>query len=240
MRILSQFVSGPDPCPYLPDRLATQQYATASVLSPAEYEGLMDAGWRKFGQTLFRPVCAACDQCRPLRVSAADFAPDRSQQRCLRRSTDLEVRVAPPRADAARVSLYRRYQAAQTARKGWPETEGTLESYRRQFVRTPLPSAEISVWEGDALRAVAIADLTPNTVSGVYHFHDPDCRARSLGTFALLQTIRLAQALGKRWAYFGFYVADCPSLAYKARFQPHEILTPSGVWEPNPESRIRV
>ena len=232
MQILDQFVSSPETCPYLPDRLATQQYAIAAKLGPNEYEALMDAGWRKFGQTLFRPICQACAECRPLRIPAAEFVPDRSQARCLRKNADLEVRYAPPTADAARLDLYRRYQAVQTEMKGWPDTERTLGSYRRQFVQNPVPSVEISIWENDILRAVAITDTTPNTVSGVYHFHDPECRSRSLGTFAILQTLVLAQTLKKRWAYFGFYVAGCPSMAYKTRFHPHEILAESGVWEP--------
>lgn len=231
MQILDQFLSGPDTCHYLPDRLATQQYAVAAQLGPDEYEALMNLGWRKFGATLFRPICQECAECRPLRIPAADFVPDRSQERCQRKNADLEVRHAPPIADAARLDLYRRYQATQTALKGWPETERSLRSYRRQFVQSLVPSVEISIWEAGVLRAVAITDITPNTVSGVYHFHDPDCRSRSLGTFALLQTIWLAQALQKRWAYFGFYVAGCPSMDYKKRFRPHEILSASGVWE---------
>lgn len=231
MQILDQFVSGPDTCPYLPDRQATQQCAIAAKLTPDEYEGLMNSGWRKFGQTLFRPVCRTCAECQPLRIPAAEFVPDRSQARCLRKNADLEVRYAPPTADAQRLGLYRSYQATQTVLKGWPDTDRTLGSYRRQFVQNPVPSVEISIWENEVLRAVAITDLTPNTVSGVYHFHDPDCRSRSLGTFAILQTIILAQTLGKRWAYFGFYVAGCPSMAYKTRFHPHEILSVSGVWE---------
>ena len=231
MQILDQFLSGPDVCHYLPDRLATQQYAIASQLSPAEYEALMNAGWRKFGQTLFRPVCRTCAECRPLRIPPADFTPDRSQKRCLRRNAHLQVRHAPPVADAARLELYQRYQAAQTDLKGWPDAERTMGSYTRQFVQNPVPSVETSVWEDGLLRAVAITDITPNAVSGIYHFHDPDCRSRSLGTFALLQTIALAQTLNKRWAYFGFYVSGCPSMEYKTRFHPHEILSPAGIWE---------
>ena len=230
MQVLQQFVSGPDACPYLPDRLATQQYVIANQLSPAEYEDLMDRGWRKFGVTLFRPVCAHCEECRPLRIPTAEFTPNRSQQRTWRKNADLEVRYALPSADAARLDLYRRYQAAQTAAKGWPDTERTATSYARQFVQNLLPSVEISLWEGNALRAVVITDITPNCVSGVYHFHDPDCRARGLGTYALLHMIELARRLGKPWVYFGYSVAGNASMAYKAHFRPHEILQPNGVW----------
>ena len=231
MQILQQFISGPDTCHYLPDRDATQQYAEMAQLSPEEYEGLMNQGWRKFGATLFRPVCAHCSECRPLRIPTAEFTPDRSQQRTWRKNADLEVRYAQPTVDAARLDLYRRYQAEQSATKGWPDTERTAQSYARQFVHNPLPSVEISLWEGDTLRAIVITDITPSCVSGVYHFHDPDCRSRGLGTCVLLHTIELARRLEKPWVYLGYYVAECASMAYKTRFQPHEILQPNGVWE---------
>ena len=230
MRVLDQFVSGPDICQYLPDRMATQEYVVAGQLSPQEYEELMDRGWRKFGLFLFQPICDHCDECRPLRIPIDRFAPDRSQQRAWRKNADLRIQYAPPRVDAARLALYRRYQSSQSALKGWPDTERSAESYARQFVHNPLPGVEISIWEEEQLRAVAIADVTPNVVSGVYHFHDPDCRSRSLGTFAMLHTIELGRRLGKRWAYFGFYVDGCASMSYKARFRPCEVLGTDAVW----------
>ena len=231
MHVLKQFTTGPDPCPYLPDRAATLEHVAVSQLSPGEYEDLMNRGWRKFGPMLFRPVCASCRECRPLRIPVAEFAPSRSQQRNWRKNADLEVRLAPPSVDAARLDLYRRYQAGQAAAKGWPDGERSAASYAFQFVQNPLPSVEVSLWEGEALRAVVLTDLTPRCVSAVYHFHDPDCRARGLGTYALLHVIELAGRLQKPWVYFGFYVAGCASMRYKTHFQPHEILQPNGVWE---------
>ena len=233
MRVLKQFVAGPETCQYLPDRLVTQEYALVSQLSPEEYETLMNRGWRKFGPQLFRPLCDGCRECRPIRIDAAAFAPDRSQKRAFGRNDDLTVRFAHPTVDDARMDLFRRYHAEQAALKGWPDSERSAETYAFQFVRNPVPSIEISVWDGETLRAVALTDVTPNVVSGVYHYHDPDCRERGLGTFVMGQTIALAQRLGRRWAYFGFYVAGCGSMAYKSRFRPCEILGVDGVWRPH-------
>ena len=230
MRVLDQFVSGPEVCQYLPDRLATQEYVLVSQLSGKEYADFMNRGWRKFGPMLFRPICQGCRECRPIRIDAERFAPDRSQRRTIGRNEDLTIRLAPPIVDATRMDLYRRYHESQATIKGWPDAERTAETYAFQFVRNPIPSVEISVWEGEALRAVALTDVTPNVVSGVYHYHEPDCRERGLGTFVMLHTIALAQQLGRRWAYFGFYVAGCGSMAYKARFRPCEILGTDGAW----------
>ena len=63
------------------------------------------------------------------------------------------------------------------------------------------------------------------------HYYDPELYPAGVGTFCMLQTLELARRLEKRWAYFGFYVAGCGSLAYKARFKPCEIMGADGAWK---------
>lgn len=234
MQILHRFQSGPETCHYLPNQEAEMEYELAARLSPEEYERRMNEGWRKFGALLFHPVCRDCRECRPIRIAVGEFAPDRSQRRALRRNADLSIRLAAPSVDAARIALFHRYHAAQAQTKGWPFSQPDMQEYAANFLQNPLPAVEISVWEGEALRAVVLTEVTPNTVSGIYHYHEPDCRDRGLGTFGMLQTIALAQRLQKPWAYFGFYVAGCGSLAYKVRFQPCEALGMDGQWRPLP------
>ena len=230
MKTALQFIEGPEPCLYLPDRLATMEYVVVSRLSPLEYERKMDQGWRKFGAFLFRPVCHGCAECRPIRIPVAQFNPDRSQKRALKRNADLRVMAGRPVVDETRLALYRRYHGERAERKGWPERDGDPVDYAHNFVRNPVPSIEISVWEGDDIRAVVLTDITPQTVSAVYHYHDPDCAGRGLGTFAILQTIALAQALDRPYVYLGYFVGGCGSMAYKARFRPCEIMDPDGSW----------
>ncbi len=230
MLVVHEYTTDPHACAYLPDRLATMQHALTASLSAEEYENLMNRCYRKFGMSLFRPVCGACQACRPLRVPAAEFRPGRSQRRAWKLNQDLEVRIGEPLANAIRLELFRRYHAAQAERKGWSENEIAGDEYAFNFVLNPVPSLEVSVWEGSALRAVLLADITPNVVSAVYHYHDPECAGRGLGTFGVLQAIELARRLQKTWVYLGFYVAGCQSLSYKSRFRPCEIMEPDGVW----------
>lgn len=232
MQVLDTFTDADESCVYLPDRPSRLKYLVVLKLTPEEYETAMNQGYRKFGPLLFRTVCDGCQECRSIRISVTEFAPDRSQRRALKKNADLEVRFGKPIVDAARLALYNRYHASQEARKGWPATEKTAKDYAFSFLHNPVPGVEISVWEGETLRAVVLTDITPTIVSGVYHFHDPDLADRSLGTFAILQTLELARHLHKPWAYFGYYVADCASLSYKARFKPCELLYADGVWRP--------
>ncbi|MCY3021759.1 MAG: arginyltransferase [Planctomycetota bacterium] len=230
MLVLYKFVTEPHPCPYLPGRLAKMEYSYAAQLGAQEYEDLMNAGCRKFGMSFYRPLCEGCRECRPLRVPVERFRPGRSQRRTWKRNQDLEVRLGPPLADAPRLELYNRYHRAQARRKGWPRHSADAEDYAFTFVENPVPSMEISLWEGRALRGVVLADVTPTVVSAVYHYHDPDMPGRGLGTYSILQTIEFARHAGKPWVHLGYYVAGSASMAHKARYRPHEIMDAQGVW----------
>jgi leucyl-tRNA---protein transferase len=230
MLVIYRYTEEPDTCQYLPDQQATQEYELVARISPEEYEARMNAGWRKFGAFLFHPVCTACAECRPIRIVMDQFTPDRSQRRTLKTNADLTVHFARPTVDEARMALWGRYHAGQAARKGWPSRQTSPEDYVANFVRNPVPAVEIAVYEGHALLAIVLTEITPNIVSGIYHYHDPDRRERGLGTFAMLQTLELARRLGKPYAYFGYYVADCASMNYKAKFRPCQILDTDGVW----------
>lgn len=240
MLVINRFQSGNESCVYLPEQTSLLEYEVAIGIRPEEYEDRMNSGWRKFGNTLFRPICLACNACRPIRILADRFQLDRSQVRALRANADLEVSFEPPICDMQRIALFNKYHQHQETRKGWFANATDQMDYYFQFVENTLPAIEISVWEEGRLCAVALTEQTPNTLSGVYHFYDPDLRDRSLGTFVMLQTILLAKNLQKPYAYFGFYVAGCSSLNYKARFRPCELLGADGLWypyEPEKESK---
>jgi len=234
MRVMHQFISPPDPCPYLPDRISQLEYLFVGELSGAEYEEMMNCGCRKFGVAVFRPACNTCRECRPIRVDAGQFRPDRGQRRAWKRNRTLRVATGPPQADAARLALYRRYHAAQTLRKGWPEQHGSEDDYSATFVANPVPNAELSLWDGEQLRAVVLVDITPQALSAIYHYYEPDLARLGLGTAAILHTIELARQSGKKWVYLGFYVAGSRGMEYKARFRPCEILDVKGGWRAQP------
>jgi arginine-tRNA-protein transferase len=104
-------------------------------------------------------------------------------------------------------------------------------SYQREFLVGPTEMTEISVWEGNRLKAIVLTDVEPNAVAGVTHYYDPDWRERSIGLFAMLQTFLLARELGKKWVYLGYYVENSPTMGYKLQFRPCELRGWDGTWE---------
>ncbi len=223
----------PSRCGYLPDRAWSLEYELVRRLSPAEYLQRMERGWRRFGHTLFRPRCQGCTACQSLRVVVERFRPDRSQRRARKRNQgQVTLRIGKPAVSASKLDLYRAYHEYQAAAKGWPGHEDRdFHSYHESFVENPFPVQEWRYYCGERLVGVGYVDDLPGALSAIYFFYDPSLRDRSLGTWNILSLIEHAAARAIPYVYLGYYIADCPSMAYKARFVPNQLLGPDGKWQ---------
>ena len=222
-------ITDPEPCPYLPDRLARNEVHLLLRLGDEEYGQALRSGFRRFGRIVFRPACASCRACTPLRVAVDRFAPSRSQRRVLRRNRDVELEVGEPRVDQERLDLYHAFHRERTQRVGWKPQEITAEDYRHTFIENIRPTLELRYRIEGRLGAVAYVDEAPDAMNSIYCFYHPDFSRRSLGTLDVLAEIELAAHRGRRWLYLGYHIAGCRSLAYKAAFRPAEALL-EGRW----------
>ncbi|REJ64251.1 MAG: arginyltransferase, partial [Proteobacteria bacterium] len=75
----------------------------------------------------------------------------------------------------------------------------------------------------DDLKAVCLTDVLNDGLSMVYSFFDPDLSDRSIGTYLILDHIKMAQELDLPYVYLGYWVPDSPKMGYKARFSGLEI-----------------
>ena len=225
----SRFVTDADSCPYLPDRQWQLEFWYRFAVSPNEHEAELARGARRFGCAYFRPVCDGCRECTPVRVPVRDFEPSRSQRRVLRRNQDVELAVGEPGIDAERLDLYRRFHEQKAVLRGWPRKDVDALEYLESFVQNAVLTHEFRYSMAGKLVAVAYVDESSRALSSQYAFYDPDFEDRSLGTYDVLKEISVAQERGKDYLYLGYYVRDCSSMEYKARFRPHEMLV-DGEW----------
>ena len=232
MRVTAPFLDEPSPCGYLPDQDWRLEYRIAADLTAVEYAGLLLRGWRHFGRALFRPRCLACSACTPIRIDVDRFQPDRSQRRAWKTNHEsIKLTITEPTADPAQLELYRRYHAYQESTKQWPDRQGeTTAEYHETFVDNPFPVEEWRFTLADELIGVGYVDPLPIGPSAITFIHDPKYRSRSLGTYNVLTLINRARDLGLPHVYLGYQINDCPSMAYKARFSPHQTLRPDGHW----------
>jgi len=229
---LGSFVSQDRPCSYLPNRAARMQYELVAQLSAAEYSRLMLAGWRRFGKSLFRPICVGCNECKALRVDVKRFRANQSQKRCRKANKDdVKLVIGTPEVTAEKLALYDRYHAFQIQAKGWADRGPEAEAnYVDAFVDQPFAVQEWCYRLAGELVGVGYVDDVPAGLSAIYFFHAPEHRDRGLGTFNVLSIIDRAADRGDDFAYLGYYVEDCGSLVYKANFRPNQIRNDDDTW----------
>jgi arginine-tRNA-protein transferase len=155
----------------------------------------------------------------------AAFTPSRSQRRTLQRNSDIHVVVQAPTITDEHVQLYNAYHADMQRRRGWPGDRITPLTYFRRYIGGEWTFArEFLYYKHNSLVGVGLADLTPRALSSVYFFHDPAWRPLAPGVFSVLQQLAYAQRQGLQYHYMGYWIAACPSMAYKAQYRPHELL----------------
>lgn len=222
---MARFTTAPYRCAYLSGERARMEYRVLLEASARQHEALLIRGWRRFGREWFRPVCAACNACRSLRIPLATFTPSRSQRRTLHHNAQIDVVVQAPTLTEAHLRLYNAYHADMHQRRGWPWRRTAPIDYFRSYIEGEWEFArEFLYYDGTKLVGVGLADVTPEALSSVYFFHDPAWRPHAPGVFSILQQLAYAQRHGLRYHYLGYWIAGCPSMAYKAQYRPHELL----------------
>lgn len=221
---LSRFTSAEELCPYLHDRMSTLEYKVILDLSPPDWEAMLARGWRRFGPVYFRPACAGCTACVSLRIPVARHQASRSQRRIMRKAERFRVVLGRPVCDRERVALYRRWHADREQQRGWTRSPLNATQYEKEFCFPQSTSQEMAWYDDERLVAVDLVDLTPQSLSSIFFFYDPDYAACSLGIVSVLLEIALARRVGLQQVYLGYRVNGCASMDYKSRFVPHELL----------------
>lgn len=216
------YLTRPHPCSYLPGREASTLFADPdAVVTGRDYGALIAHGFRRSGKLFYRPHCALCDACVPLRVPAAEFKPRRSQRRVLRLNRDVAVQRSGAVFNDEHFRLYQHYMTA----RHFAGRDAIRPQDYQDFLLHP-PEIDCALYEMRAERrllAVALVDHVPQGLSAVYTFFDPAETHRSLGVYAVLWQIREAQRLGLPWVYLGYWIKQCAGMSYKDQYRPCEI-----------------
>lgn len=223
---LQLYRSEPGPCPYLPERASASEGFAVAGLPSTIYEQLMNLGFRRSGQYVYRPVCGSCHECVPLRVPIETFVPSRSQRRALRRNEDVAVSVGEPVCDDEKWRMYTAYIAHQH--------DGAMSTDREDFAAflyaKVTDTIEMTYRIGPRIVGIGLCDVCSDCLSSVYFFFDPVESRRSLGTYSVLMEIDECRRRGLSYWYAGYYVRDCSRMSYKSAFRPNELLVEGGRW----------
>lgn len=229
--LVNYFRSSPMPCPYLPGRLERKLFTRL----PQGEEGarlnaeLTRAGFRRSHDILYRPVCIGCRACVPARIRAGDFAISRSLRRIMKRNKDLTARIRPAQATLEQYRLFVHYQYARHYEGDMARMD--MNDYAHMIEEGAEATRLIEFRDStDELCGVMLIDLLEDGYSAVYSFYRPEDTQRSMGTYMLIWLVLAAAKRGLDHVYLGYWIEKCRKMAYKARFQPLQILTNQG-WQ---------
>ncbi|UPQ87138.1 arginyltransferase [Vibrio sinaloensis] len=208
-------------CSYLSDR----QERVAVALDPAmhcgsSYEVLLANGFRRSGDTIYKPHCDRCQACQAIRVSIPDFTLSRNQKRLLNKAHSIEWQLKESMDDNW-FDLYSHYIEARH-RNGsmYPPKRNEFAQFSQcNWLNTQF----LHLYQSGTLIAIAVTDILSNSASAFYTFFDP-AHPLSLGTLAVLYQAEYCRQQGKQWLYLGYQIDECPAMNYKVRFQRHQRL----------------
>ena len=215
------FLNQEHDCGYLDNRIEQSAFVHPDCsLSIPVYSQLLEHGFRRSGDMVYKPLCQQCSACIPVRIAVNDFRPSRSQKRVLRNQGLISVKVKPQSLEQNHYELYLKYQQARHTGGGMADSDP--EDYYNFLSSTWCNCLFVEFHIDDALVAVAILDQINNALSAVYTFFDPEYSQFSLGTYAVLWEIQYAQKMQLPWLYLGYWIKDCQKMSYKSNFRPFQ------------------
>ncbi|MGJ8692374.1 MAG: arginyltransferase [Thalassotalea sp.] len=210
-------------CNYLPDKQERLLVAVDEKLHNEKYyTWLMQEGFRRSGDQIYRPHCQHCRACESLRVVVNDFCASKSQKRLLKKNQHLQMKVASKIQDNY-YPLYEKYiNTLHSDGSMFPANKEQYSSFIRSNITQQL---FIEIWHDELLISVAVTDNLVDALSAVYTFYDPDYRKSGLGVFSILNQLQLAEKMHKKYLYLGYQIDDCQKMNYKNRYFPHQRLS---------------
>ncbi len=219
------FLTDEGDCSYLDNHTQKIHYKVIQDCSKEFYSKLIERGWRRFGKMFSRPICKNCNKCESMKIDIENFNPSKSMRRTIKKNSDLKIVIRKASITQDHLNLFNKYHKFMENKKGWKFEENSSENYFGSFVSGYNEFGyEMLFFLDNKLIAVDLIDILDDGISAVYFYYDPDFSKRYLGVYSIYKEIELAQELNLNWIYLGYYVQECGSLNYKAKYTPHKIL----------------
>lgn len=208
-------------CPYLPSEQSKTLFLSPEILATTHlYSVLIEKGFRRSGQHIYRPECEACDACISVRIPVDRFRPNKNQRRCLKKGNAFCVKSVPATFTQAHYDLFENYIEA---RHSDGDMYPTSQHQYKEFLLTDwLESEYLDFYDINQQKLIAtcVYDRTNNGLSAVYTFFDPDYAQFSLGRLAVLSLIQQAKQQSLDFVYLGYWVKGCQKMSYKGEYRP--------------------
>jgi arginine-tRNA-protein transferase len=216
-------------CGYISGQDAQSIVATPyKNINSKNFDGLINEGFRRSGQYVYKPNCKSCNACVPIRLLASKFIANRSQKRAANYLKKLTVKILPLNFNKEHYELYVHYQNKRHLDTGKSEDE--IGDYNDFLIKSNVESKLVEFRLGSELKIVTIVDIVNDGISAVYTFYDCSNRKLSLGTISIMWLISFCKKQNLSFLYLGYWINESKKMKYKTNFKPYELLL-EGVWQ---------
>ncbi|MDC0182776.1 arginyltransferase [Nitrosomonadales bacterium] len=216
-------------CGYLTGQEAQSIVATPyKNINSENFNNLINKGFRRSGQYVYKPNCKSCSACVPIRLLAQNFTPSKSQKRVRKYLNKLTVKVLPLAFDEEHYELYVQYQNKR--HRNTNEDEDDIADYNDFLIKSNVNSKIIEFRLDNELKIVSIIDLVNDGISAVYTFYDCDNNKLSLGTISIIWLLDLCKRENLKFLYLGYWINESQKMKYKTNFKPYELMI-EGIWQ---------
>lgn len=229
MTLKAFYLTRPDVCDYLSDRTEAKTVVELDGADAQIWANILSrAGFRRSHNVCYVPSCPSCRACLSVRVRAPAFVPSKTMRKVAGKNKSARLSFVPNIATTEQYELFKAYLSARHA--GGKMEKMTFEEYRAMIEDSPIETVLLEAREDNRLIAVMLVDVFDDGLSAVYDFFDPEMKKRSVGTFMILELIRLTKERGLPFVYLGYLIRGLSNMAYKERFKPLEYYR-DGEWK---------
>ncbi|MBB3696421.1 arginine-tRNA-protein transferase [Flammeovirga yaeyamensis] len=205
-----------------------------SYVTPSQYDYLLAAGYRHFGENFFRyninfhqdKVCNVL----PLRIPLINFSLSKSQKKILNKAKSFTCSIDKVTIDETTNELFDIHK-----QKFVDNIPNSIYDFlsKTNTQNTPTKIYELRVFDNTKTIAISYIGMGEQSLSSIYGMYDPNYSKYSLGLLTMLLEIQFGLANDFIYYYHG-YSYDIPSFYdYKKKFKPLEVLNwNENKWQP--------
>ncbi len=217
------FVTAPQECPYLGNREERKLFTPIELSNANQINNtLSKQGFRRSQNVLYRPSCSKCAACLSARISLESHVISKSQKRLIRYNAGLTRNLIVPNASVEQYNLFSSYINNRHVAGGMAEMN--YFEYSSMIEETLVKTVLVEYRNNDKdLMGACLTDILDDGLSMVYSFYDSTLTKNSLGSYMILDHVKLAKEMKLNYVYLGYWVKGSPKMNYKANFSGLEI-----------------
>ncbi|TQV77516.1 arginyltransferase [Aliikangiella marina] len=220
---LSFFITPPHNCPYLKDQQSKTIFLSPEVqTNTIIYSALLEKGFRRSGEHIYRPQCENCNACISVRIPTDQFKMTRSQKRVYKKLSHFTTKTEPAHFNQQHFQLFDKYIS--TRHRDGDMYPTSTHQYQDFLLCDWLECNYLNFWDISTQKLVAtcVYDVVSDGLSAVYTYFDPDYEKFSLGKLAILKLIDIAAKRNLPYVYLGYWIKESQKMSYKGDYRPLE------------------